>query len=175
MNPPAVVLVPDKYDGFELRFKRVTFRPAEFKQEGILIGLVALYLIIYNVGKKTNSTRAYAWIKAHSALYTAQFSTPFSSGEVIADGPTDLTAYSTGRRGLYNLHTTFTLLPRHDIFQLLYIFIRGLIQIEWNPQDEIRLDFTLRHDDTRPGFVWAVVNKNELKSLRADRFDLVSL
>ena len=98
-------------------------------------------------------------------------------GEVLADGPTDLVAYSTGRRGIYSLHTSFALLPRHDIFSLVYMFLRGLVQIDWTPRDEIRLDFTLRHDDgtrSMPGFVWAVVNKDELNTLRSERFDLVS-
>lgn len=77
------------------------------------------------------------------------------------DGPSDFTAYSTGRRGLYSLHTTFTLLPRHDILQQLYILIRGIVQIEWQAKDEITLDFTLRYENvnggtTAPGFVWAV-------------------
>lgn len=171
--PPPVVLVPAEYDGFELRFKRFTFRPTEFKTEGIIVAVVALYLAVYYLGKRINSTRSYAWIKAHSALYTAQFATPFSSGEVLADGASDLAAFSTGRRGLYSLHTTFTLLPRHDLIQQLYIFIRSSLQLDWVAQDEITLDFNLRHGSA-PGFVWAIVNKDELKNLRANRFDVVS-
>lgn len=173
-QPPPVPLVSDQYDGFELRYKRFTFRPAEFKIEGIILTFLILYLTIYYFGKRLNTSRSYAWIKAHSAFYATQFSNPFDSGEVLADGPADLVAYSTGRRGVHSLHTTFALLPRHDIFSLLYIFVRGLVQIEWTPRDEIRLDFTLRHDGSRPGFVWAVVNKDELNTLRTDRFDLVS-
>lgn len=175
-TPPAVVLVPEHYDGFELRFKRFTFRPAEFKTESALVAVVAFYLLVYYLGKRSNQTRSYAWIKAHSSYYGTQFTKPFDKGEVLADGPTDFTAFSTGRRGLYSLHTTFTLLPRHDIIQQLYVLIRGIVQIDWQAKDEITLDFTLRHENTTggvtpPGFVWAVVNKDELK-LRNERWDL---
>ncbi len=104
--PPGVSLLPEEYGGFELRWKRFVFRPGEFQKEGILIALVILYLINYFIGKRTNSTRAYAWINAHTALYASQFSTPYSSNEVIADGPTDLFGFSTGRRGLHYLHVS---------------------------------------------------------------------
>lgn len=57
-QPPPVVLVPEHYDGFELRFMRFTIRPAELKLEGALIAAVALYLAVYYLGKRANSTRS---------------------------------------------------------------------------------------------------------------------
>ena len=104
--PPGVRLLPEDYNGFEIRWKRFAFRPAEFQIEGIVVAFVILYLINYFIGKRTNSNRAYAWINAHTALYASQFSTPFSSNEVIADGPTDLFGFSTGRRGIRYLHVS---------------------------------------------------------------------
>ncbi|KAF8339049.1 uncharacterized protein EI90DRAFT_3248358 [Cantharellus anzutake] len=171
--PPGVPLLAQEYDGFELRWKRLVFRPAEFRKEGILFAFLILYLINYFIGKRTNSNRAYAWINAHTALYASQFSTPFSANEVVADGPTDLFGFSTGRRSVHYLHTVFTLKPRHDLFQLAYSFIRGLIELDFEPKDDITLDFKLRYDAAKgPGFVWAAVNKNHLKKLREDRWDL---
>ncbi|KAF9515277.1 hypothetical protein BS47DRAFT_1376315 [Hydnum rufescens UP504] len=173
---PSLVMVPEHYDGFELRWRRLVFRPAEFKTEGILFGVLILYVLWYYLGKWENTTRAFKWVDAHTALYQMQFSVPFKENEVVADGASDLYAFSTGRRGLYSLHTTFRLLPRHDLAQIVYLFLRGLVDLEYTPRDQITLDFKLLYDSSSSpsGFVWAVVDKNELKELRLERWDLGS-
>jgi hypothetical protein len=50
----------EHYDGLEYRWKALTFRPAEFKLEGAIFGVLALYLIWYLVGKSYNLKRAKA-------------------------------------------------------------------------------------------------------------------
>jgi len=176
LTPPPLVVVPEDYDGFELRWRRLVFRPAEFKTEGILFGVLLLYVLWYYLGKWENTNRAFKWVDAHTALYQSQFSVPFKENEVVADGASDLYAFATGRRGLYSLHTTFRLLPRHDLLQVAYMFLRGLVDLEYAPRDEITLDFKMLYDvsSSPPGFVWGVVDKNELKQLRLERWDLAS-
>lgn len=177
LAPPQTTLASLTYDGPELRYWRLVFRPLEFKLEAYILAGFALYIGVYFWGKSVNKTRAFAWIEKHSEFYNTQFSEPLSDGgEIVADGPTDFAAYSTGRRGIYSLHTTFKLLPRHDLIQQVYLFIRGLVQLEFNPRDEVLLDFKVRYSSAgTPGFVWAVVDKNELKRVRGERWDLVSL
>ena len=55
------------------------------------------------------------------------------------------------------------------------MFLRGLVDLEYTPRDEITLDFKMLYDvfSSPPGFVWGVVDKNELKQLRLERWDLV--
>ena len=94
-----------------------------------------------------------------------------------ADGNSDFFSFSTGRRAVKSLHTTFTLRPRHDLFQLVYQFVRGLIELDYKVYDSVELEFTFREpadkDTAVPGCVWAVVAKDEMKQMRTDRWDLV--
>lgn len=77
------------------------------------------------------------------------------------------------------MHTIFTMLPRHDIFQIIYQKLYGLTDLQYAPQDEVLLDIKLRDKDglngEGKGFVWAVVAKNEMQALRKQRWDLVRL
>lgn len=74
------------------------------------------------------------------------------------------------------MHTTFTLRPRHDPFQLLYQFVRGIVELDYNVYDKLELEFTFKEKDGAvPECVWAVVSKDEMKQIRNDRWDLVRL
>lgn len=144
------------------------------------------------------SSRCYLRFQAHLPLYQAQFSRPANaeglmSGRVCpsctlipflnlpssghADGNSDFFAYSTGRRALASLHTTFTLRPRHDLLQVVYQFVRGIVELDYVVQDKVDLEFTFREpvgkEGAIPEAVWAIVSKEEMKRLRNDRWDLV--
>ena len=113
-------------------------------------------------------------IDAHAPLYAQQFSRPTNAG-LTADGYSDFFTFSTGRRAVAVLHTVFTLRPRHDIFQLAYQFAyRNVYDLQYNPADDVQLDFKLHPGVNVPDFVWALVNKDELKSIKDARWDLVS-
>jgi len=73
------------------------------------------------------------------------------------------------------LHTVFTLRPRHDFFQIAFQFLWGLQDLSYRPADEIELDFRLADGLGVPDFVFGVVSKEEMVTIRDKRWDLVSI
>ncbi|KAF9821171.1 hypothetical protein IEO21_00779 [Rhodonia placenta] len=174
LTPPPVNTSPD-YDGVEYRWKMFTFRPAFFQYEPFLLVGVLLYVAFHFWGKKANETRVNTWYEAHRPLLEAQFSKPTDRG-LIRDGNSDWFNYSTGRRALTSLHTIFTVRPRHDFFQYAFQIGKGLVELDYRVYDEVELDFTFKDssgkESTVPDCVWAVVAKDEIKSIRKRRWDL---
>lgn len=72
-----------------------------------------------------------------------------------------------------SLHTVFTLQPRHDLLQWLFQTGRTLVDLHYRPTDDIQLDFKLLPGALPNDFVWAIVAKEELRSIKNDRWDLV--
>ncbi|KAG9103150.1 hypothetical protein FRC06_000098 [Ceratobasidium sp. 370] len=68
------------------------------------------------------------------------------------------------------------MLPRHDIFQIIFQKLYGLTDLQYAPKDEVLLDIKLRDKDglngEGKGFVWGVVAKNEMQALRKQRWDV---
>jgi hypothetical protein len=81
--------------------------------------------------------------------------------------------FSTGRRGVASLHTVFTLRPRHDFLQWAFQTLRTFIDLYSRPRDEVELDFKLLPGTAVPDYVWAIVGKDELLTIKQDRWDLV--
>ncbi|KAI0081791.1 DUF1682-domain-containing protein [Panus rudis PR-1116 ss-1] len=171
LTPPPVNL-SDEYDGLEYKWKMFTFRPALFKNELYLLAAVLFYVLFYFVGKKINEKRANAWIDSHLVFYATQFSKPIQPGGLTQDGNSDFFAFSTGRRAVKSLHTTFTLRPRHDLIQWLFQTVWGLVDLNYAVADEVELDFTFKESSNIPDAVWAIVSKDELKGIRDNRWDL---
>jgi len=73
-----------------------------------------------------------------------------------------------------SLHTVLTLRPRHDPLQVIYQFLFGLYDFSYNPSDILTLDFKLHPTTSAPEGVFAVVRKGELKTIKRERWDLVS-
>ncbi|CDO75603.1 hypothetical protein BN946_scf184858.g43 [Trametes cinnabarina] len=173
---PPMPDVTAEYDGLEFRWRFITFRPAYFKNELYFIAAALLYVVVYLVGKQANRTRARKWFDEHLPIYQAQFSKPTHATGLVQDGNSDFFVFSTGRRALTSLHTTFTLRPRHDLFQYLFQVVRGLIELDYKVYDEVELEFTFREpagkEGAVPECVWAVVAKDELKKIRDQRWDL---
>ena len=110
---------------------------------------------------------------AHADILAAQFSRP-TNGGITQDGYSDFFNFSTGRRTVASLHTVFSLRPRHDPFQLIFQFLYGFYDFGYNPSDTITLDFNLDASTSAPEGVFAVVRKEELKTIKRERWDLVS-
>ena len=73
-----------------------------------------------------------------------------------------------------SLHTVFTLRPRHDPFQVIYQFLFGLYDFSYSPADIVTLDFKLHPTTSAPEGIFAVVRKEELRTIKHERWDLVS-
>ncbi|KAI0053523.1 DUF1682-domain-containing protein [Auriscalpium vulgare] len=170
LSPPPAVLSED-YDGLQYSWWFLVFRPALFKNELFLLGGALFYLAFYWFGSRANASKANAWLNAHLPLYAKHFSRP-TEGGLTSDGYSDFFNFSTGRRLVASLHTVFTLRPRHDLLQYIYQTGWTLIDLNYAPKDEITLDFKLTLSASTPDFVWALVAKNELVSIRKERWDL---
>ena len=104
-------------------------------------------------------------------LLQKQFSRA-TNGGLTDDGYSDFFNFSTGRKTIASLHTVFTLRPRHDLLQLAYEFVWTLYDLTYSPRDVIELDFKLHPDAAIPDFVWAIVTKDDLNSIKNTRWDL---
>ncbi|KAG6817423.1 hypothetical protein H0H87_009068 [Tephrocybe sp. NHM501043] len=109
---------------------------------------------------------------AYLPLLEKQFSKPLGKNGLTKDGNSDFYTFSTGRRNVASLHTVFTLRPRHDPFQYIFQFVRTLIDLHYRPKDDVTLDFKLALGALTQEFVWAIVAKDELLSIKNDRWDL---
>ncbi|KAJ3505951.1 hypothetical protein NLJ89_g7149 [Agrocybe chaxingu] len=155
ITPPPVV-TPDHYDGWQLRWKAIVFRPALLKTEAYLAAGILFYLLFAK----------------HLPLYEQQFSRPQYKGGLTGDGYSDFFGFSTGRRNVVSLHTIFTLRPRHDFFQWLFQTGKTLVDLHYRPADDIQLDFKLAPGALADNFVFAIVAKDELLSVKENRWDL---
>lgn len=111
-------------------------------------------------------------MSAHLSLYEQNFSQP-SPKPLTQDGNSDFFLFSTGRRNLESLHTIFTLRPRHDFAQFFFQTVRTFVELPYRPVDELELDFELAPGVVSDNFVFAIVAKDELLSIRDSRWDLV--
>ncbi|KZT39598.1 DUF1682-domain-containing protein [Sistotremastrum suecicum HHB10207 ss-3] len=171
---PPYVPPSDQYNGLEFKWWKFAFRPAEYRTEGYLVAFLLAYLITWFFGSRTISQKAKAWLKAHRSLYGAQFSKPSpANGELVQDGFTSYFIFSTGRRYVKTLHSTFEMRPLHDLLQLIVNFGWGLYFFDYKSEDVLQLDFHLQPSVGGPSsWVWAIVNKNYLNQSRQERWDL---
>ncbi|KAJ3828599.1 hypothetical protein EV361DRAFT_155024 [Lentinula raphanica] len=170
LTPPPFT-APDEYDGLEFRWKLFVFRPAYFKNELYLLGVILFYVAFFFVGQSVNSKKAEKWVNGYRNLLKDQFSSPVVNG-LIRDGHSDFFTFSTGRKNVASLHTIFRLKPYHDLAQTIYQTVWSLVDLQYNPKDDLQLDFKLFPSALPHDFVWAVVAKDELKTIRDSRWDL---
>ena len=111
-------------------------------------------------------------LKAHLPILESQFSRP-TVGDLTKDGYTDFFNFSTGRRSITSLHSIFTLTPRHDLFQYVFHLLYSFVDLNYHKQDILELDFLLAPGALQSDFVWGLVSKDELLSVKTDRWDLV--
>lgn len=153
-----------------------SFFPVFVPQACLLLALL-VYLALALYGKHRNRRTANALYSALHPLLAHNFSTPASSSGLIADGPTDFFVFSTGRRALASLHTVISFVPRQDPLQLFFNTLWQLYDLRYQPRDTVTFDFLLDSDAAAalPDFVWAVVNKSQLTTIKDNRWDLVRL
>jgi hypothetical protein len=94
-------------------------------------------------------------------------------GGLTQDGYSDFFNFSTGRRNVTSLHAVFALVPRHDFVQWIYQTLRTFVDLQYRPTDELQLDFRLPAGALPHDFVWCLVAKEELLTVKDGRWDLV--
>ncbi|KAF9075804.1 hypothetical protein BDP27DRAFT_1314520 [Rhodocollybia butyracea] len=168
---PPPFNAPAQYDGVEYRWKFLVFRPAYFQTEAILLGALLFYVAFFFVGQSINAKKAEKWANVYRDLLKTQFSSPHVKG-LVRDGHSDFFIFSTGRRSVASLHTIFKLRPYHDFLQTIYQTVWSMVDLQYSPRNDLQLDFTLFPSALSHDFVWAVVDKDELKDIRDNRWDL---
>ncbi|KAJ7700119.1 hypothetical protein B0H17DRAFT_925972 [Mycena rosella] len=180
LSPPPFIQT-EEYDGLEYRYRFFVFRPALFQREAALLAGLLAYVAFFLLGRWSNARKATKWyvrvsisqtryrLDAHLPILQQQFSRPKNWTQ---DGYSDFFNFSTGRRNVASLHTIFTLRPRHDFLQWAFQTGRTFVDLQYRPTDDLQLDFKLLAGALSHDFVWAVVSKDELLSIKDDRWDL---
>ena len=58
ITPPQASPPSRHYDGYELKWRALVFRPALFAFEGIMLAIMATYILVYVAGRTINQSRA---------------------------------------------------------------------------------------------------------------------
>lgn len=67
----------------------------------------------------------------------------------------------------------FTFRPRHDLFQYIFQLGRQIMDLQFRPTDTLELDFALAPGVLPSDFVFGIVSKGELVTVKDGRWDLV--
>lgn len=193
---------------------------SEFKQEAVILGVLAVIIVIHLIGTSTNRKKAKQWINAHATVLQKEFALVGFGGrraptadEVQSEGLTkslasdslnlpeelmkekslqEYTTYATGRQNVSFLDMNLTLLKRYSPLTMAFEFGTSLffesmpaptehMEVILYPFDGREAQIVpgqapgaqeLRSKSTYDGFVWAVVNKDTMKQLREDRYDV---
>lgn len=195
---------------------------SDFKQEGVILGLILVIVIIHLIGTSTNRKKAKKWVAAHAPVLEKEFALVGFGGrkaptaeDVESEGlaksmandtlelpvdllkeksPQEFTTYATGRQNVAFLDVNLTLLKRYSPPSLIAEYGMSLfmesVPAPLEQMEAILYPFDGREALTVPGqapgahelrkdtkssydgFVWAVVNKETMKQLRDDRYDV---
>ncbi|KAL1411050.1 hypothetical protein Q8F55_001997 [Vanrija albida] len=173
LTPTAPQQLSRDYDGVEYRWKAFAFRPAAFKFEAYMLAVLGGYVVLHLLGKAYNTGRAKKLYEPYTALIKSQFTLvrpPTASSSAL------WLLYATGRRNVLALHATLTLLPYHDILTLLFELTWSIIEPTYDVGEGLVFNLTLGRGNAGlqgEGLgVWALVNKNSLKKVKEQRYDL---
>ncbi|KAA8572060.1 hypothetical protein EYC84_001985 [Monilinia fructicola] len=174
----------------------------EFKQEGVILGLLIIIVSIHLFGTGANRKKAKKWMTAHAPVLRREFAlvgfggraptTEEIEGEETArsmakelelpedmlkeKSPQDFATYATGRQNVAFLDINIKLLKRYNPFILAieYVFSLFFDKRIFTVPGQAPGAHELRKDNksTYDNFVWAIVNKETMKSLRDDRYDV---
>ncbi|KAI1409537.1 DUF1682-domain-containing protein [Hypoxylon sp. FL1857] len=175
---------------------------SEFRAEGIILVVIVFIFTLHYVGTKLNRAKARAWIKAHAPVLTSEFAVVGFSGTPEQDPEKLLKAkslfeyatYATGRQNVAFMDVKLSLKKR---FNPVMTFLETALSFFFDsfgaPEDSAELVLypfdgkeaqivpampgatELRSKDSKSsfdGFVWAIVNKDKMKQLREERYDL---
>ncbi|KAI6004007.1 DUF1682-domain-containing protein [Pisolithus albus] len=139
---PAPYSLPEQYDGWQLSWKFLVFRPAILRVQACLVLALLVYVSLSLYGRAINVRKADDFYSALLPLLSRQFSKPTTG--LISDGPSDF----------FYLWSAYDL--RYEPFDALTF--------------DITLDSDAAA--ATPDFIWAVVRKSELALIRDQRWDL---
>lgn len=112
---------------------------SEFKQEGVILALIAVVVTIHIIGTTANRKKAKAWIAAHAAVLQKEFAlVGFGGPKQAPDGstitlempeelikekaPNEFSTYATGRQNVAFVDISLTLIKRYSPLTMLFEF-----------------------------------------------------
>jgi Protein of unknown function (DUF1682) len=152
-----------------------------WQKELIIIGFMIIYVILHYVGVGFNKSKISYWIKSHREVLGNQFyqvgPVPNKDGQkeqdlVVSDSPTIYTTYATGRVNVKSLTGRFELLGRQNFITLAMEYLFDFFSTGKTPSDKIDIVITPSDPSAIEGFVFAVVNKSNMRAAREDNYFL---
>ncbi|KAI1337750.1 DUF1682 domain protein [Xylariaceae sp. FL0016] len=175
---------------------------SEFKAEGVILSVIAILFTLHFIGTKLNRAKSKAWIKAHAPVLTSEYalvgfggSTPEQPEKLLKEKSLfEFASYATGRQNVAFMDIKLSLIRRFNPLMTaaetaLSFFFDSFAAPE-DSAEVIMYPFDgkeaqivpgipgateLRSKDSKSGFdgfVWAVVNKDKMKQLRDERYDV---
>lgn len=171
---------------------------SDFKNEGYILIAVAIAVIFHLWGSRVNREKAKAWAKINTPVLEQEFALvgfndPDKPVQAIKEKSlTQFSTYASGRQNIAFLDVNLTLLKRYNPLALFADAAMGFFFESLETPME-KMEATLYPFDGReamtvgglPGavelkkdksaydnFVWAIVNKDYMKVLRDERFDV---
>ncbi len=187
---------------------------SDFKQEGVILGVLVVIIIVHLIGTAINRGKAKKWVAAHKDVLRKEFAlvgfgdspkggdSKLLSNDTLElpeallkeNSPQEFSTYATGRQNVAFVDVKLVLLKRYSPLTMLFEYGSSLffdsfpapeehMEAILYPFDgkealtvpgqvpgaqEVRKDSKSAYD----GFVWAVVNKETMKQLRDDRYDV---
>ncbi|KAI0892858.1 DUF1682-domain-containing protein [Annulohypoxylon nitens] len=174
----------------------------DFRAEGVILAIIAVIFTLHFIGTKLNRAKSRAWIKAHASVLTGEFAavgfgrTTEQDPEKLLKAKSlfEYATYATGRQNVAFMDVKLTLKKR---FNPVMTFMETALSFFFDsfgaPEDSVEAVLypfdgkeaqivpalpgaaELRSKDSKStfdGFVWAIVNKDKMKQLREERYDL---
>ncbi|KAI1456742.1 DUF1682-domain-containing protein [Annulohypoxylon moriforme] len=174
----------------------------DFRSEGVILAIIAVIFTLHFIGTKLNRAKSRAWIKAHASVLTSEFASVGFGGPseqnpeklLKAKSLFEYATYATGRQNVAFMDAKLTLKKRFNpAMTLIETALSFFFDSFSAPEDSVEAVIypfdgkeaqivpalpgaaELRSKDSKSnfdGFVWAVVNKEKMKQLREERYDL---
>ncbi|KAI0480480.1 DUF1682 domain protein [Xylariaceae sp. FL0804] len=175
---------------------------SEFKVEGVIFVVIAVVFALHHIGTRLNRNKVKAWAKAHGPVLSNEFALVGFGRSTAQDPEkmlkqkslSEYASYATGRRNVAFMDMKLSLIKRFNPIVYVAEMVTSFF-IESFPAPEEALEATVYPFDGKEalivpgvpgaaelrtknakssyhGFVWAIVNKNRMKQLREDRYDV---
>ncbi|GAA5940788.1 hypothetical protein JCM3775_004899 [Rhodotorula graminis] len=173
--PTAVPTLPPRL-GVEHSLGPFRVRPAELRLEAAMLAVLALYGLSTLAIRRSNSSRASAWFRAHEEVLRAEFAGVGLGGDKLfaSDGGDEFSSYASGRRAVEYMWAKVKT-GGQDVLARLYDLARGVYDYSYDSgKDKVTLDFKLALPKGTPGakFCFAAVRREVLRQVRDSRWDL---
>ena len=170
-------------------------KPEDFYTEMILLPFVIVAVIAHLWGKRRNRSKANAWVSAHAPILQSEYAIvgfntrgPNPPEKLLKEKTAqEYIGYATGRANAAFTDIKLTLLKRYNPIMLGVEWVSSMFFDSMAPPSERVVIETYVFDGKEkeyiPGsevkgssaydaFVWAVVNKNSMRRLRDERYDV---